>query len=69
MFYGVTLHCDRVTGLFIYRQRLVEGGLKMIKINPKLVDDCDSPSEERAFEDFSLLEIRFFASRCNNKLG
>ena len=41
----------------------------MIKINPKLVDDCDSPSEERAFEDFSLLEIRFFASRCNNKLG
>ena len=32
------------------------------KINPKLVDD--SPSEERAFEDFSLLE-----SRYNNKLG
>ena len=36
------------------------------KINPKLVDDYDSPSEERAFEDFSLLD---FASRYNNKLG
>ena len=59
---------DRLTGLFIYKQRLVEGGLKMItEINPKLVDDYDSPSEERAFEDFSLLEIRIFAS--NNKLG
>ena len=56
-----------MTGLFIYRQRRVEGGLNMItKINPKLVDDYDSPSEERAFEDFSLLD---FASRYNNKLG
>ena len=56
------------TGLFIYRYELEEGGLEMItKINQKEVDDYDSPSEERAFEDFSLLGI--FASRYNNKLG